>query len=178
MLYIYRSQLLLMDNNDRGEATYACPIENDVFPKHVNYYLAIMAVSCYKCEYLLILLYEQFILSGGPLEWILFGLDAVDPKIKRIALINEKLAYRPWTICQDDLSSIIKEGEHCWKLNEVIKACFIMSTYHGLCGLCLGMGLQPDTDSLVMLTKVFGQKVEMLVSSKILKRANVTVPDR
>ena len=47
MRYVYRSQLLLMDNNDRGENEFMDQIENEVFPKHINYYLAIMAVSCY-----------------------------------------------------------------------------------------------------------------------------------
>jgi hypothetical protein len=32
--------------------------ENAIFPKYVNYYLAIMAVSCYKQEYLLYILQE------------------------------------------------------------------------------------------------------------------------
>ena len=45
-----------MDNNDFGEDGFMDQFENDIFPKHINYYLAIMAVSCYKCEYLLILL--------------------------------------------------------------------------------------------------------------------------
>ena len=80
-------------------------------------------------------------LAGGPLEWLLVGLDAVDPKVRRIAVLNEKLAFRPWSIGVDDIKSLLKDGEHCWNLNEVLKAAFILSTYHGLCGLCLGMGL-------------------------------------
>jgi len=67
--------------------------ENDLFHKHINYYLAIMAVSCYKCEYLLYVLQEQFLLEGGPLEWLVFGLDKVDPKLRRIAELNEVLAF-------------------------------------------------------------------------------------
>jgi len=42
-----------MDNNDLGEEQYMNQAENDIFPKHINYYLAIMAVSCYQNEYLL-----------------------------------------------------------------------------------------------------------------------------
>lgn len=167
-----------MDNNDRGEGEYMCQIENQIFPKHINYYLAIMAVSCYQCEYLMILLQEQFLLSGGQLEWLLIGLDAVDPKIKRIAVLNEKLAYRPWSIVAEDISSLIKEGDHCWNLNEVLKAAYILSTYHGLCGLCLGMGLQTDNDIVAMLASLVGPKIELLVSSQALKRANVTVQSK
>ena len=101
--FVYRSQLMLMDNNDLGEAEFMDQTENDIYPKHVNYYLAIMAVSCYRCEYLLILLMEQFILAGGPLEWLLLGLEAVDPKIARLARLNEKMAFRPWAITMDDI---------------------------------------------------------------------------
>lgn len=50
---MYRSQLLLMDNNEFGEVEFMNQFEIDIFPKYVNYYLAIMAVSCYQCEYLL-----------------------------------------------------------------------------------------------------------------------------
>ena len=58
MQQTYRSQLLLMDNNDFGEAEFMNQFENEIFPKYVNYYLAIMAVSCYRCEYLLLILQE------------------------------------------------------------------------------------------------------------------------
>jgi hypothetical protein len=42
-------------------------------------YLGIMAVSCYKCDYLLNILEEQFVLVGGNLEWLADGLKKVDP---------------------------------------------------------------------------------------------------
>jgi len=45
-----------MDNNEGGEDAYTSQSENDIFPKYVNYYLAIMAVSCYQSEYLLYIL--------------------------------------------------------------------------------------------------------------------------
>lgn len=78
-----------MDNNDGGEEELQNQSENDIFPKHLNYYLAIMAVSCYRCEYLLCILQEQFLLAGGPLEWLIFGLRKVDHKLRRIAALNE-----------------------------------------------------------------------------------------
>ena len=126
----------------------------------------------------MITLQEQFLLSGGPVEWLLIGLDAVDPKIRRIAILNEKLAYRPWSIVAEDLRSLIKDGENCWNLNEVLKASFILSTYHGLCGLCLGMGLQTDNDIVSMLASLVGPKIELIVSSQALKRANVTAQSK
>ena len=100
-----------MDNNEFGEVEFMNEFEIDIFPKYFNYYLAIMAVSCYQCEYLLHILQEQFLLAGGPLNWLIFGLEKVDPKLKRIAFLNEKLAYKPWSITKEDFALLIKEGE-------------------------------------------------------------------
>lgn len=47
-----------MDNNEFGEEMFMNQFEIDIFPKYVNYYLGIMAVSCYQCEYLLHILQE------------------------------------------------------------------------------------------------------------------------
>lgn len=42
-----------MDNNQGGVEEYSNEAECNIFPVYVNYYIAIMAVSCYKCEYLM-----------------------------------------------------------------------------------------------------------------------------
>ena len=47
-----------MDNNDGGKDEFNNRSEKDIFPKYINYYLAIMAVSLYNCEYLLQILQE------------------------------------------------------------------------------------------------------------------------
>ena len=52
-----------------------------------------MAVSCYNCEYLLKILEEQFVLSGGNFDWITHGLKAVDYRVAKFADLNEILAY-------------------------------------------------------------------------------------
>lgn len=54
----YESQCLLMDNNQGGNEDLYSNSECNIFPAYVNYYIAIMAVSCYKCEYLLYILQE------------------------------------------------------------------------------------------------------------------------
>ena len=38
------------------------------------------------------------------------GLDKVDLKLKRIASLNEKLAYKPWSIKKEDFNYLIKDG--------------------------------------------------------------------
>jgi hypothetical protein len=87
-----------MENNEFGSEENTEKSESIIFPKHINYYLAIMAVSCHRSHYLMVQLREQFLLSGGDIEWIIFGLDRVDPKIRRIAKLNEMMAFRSWEI--------------------------------------------------------------------------------
>ena len=58
MNLFYESQALMMDNNEGGNDKLNSDNENSIFPHYVNYYIAIMAVSCYKCEYLLHILQE------------------------------------------------------------------------------------------------------------------------
>lgn len=133
-----QSQINLMDNNEYGSEESVEQSESIILPKHINYYLAIMAVSCYKCHYLMIILREQFLLSGGNIDWILFGLDKVDPKIKRIAKLNEIMAFKPWQVAQSEFEDLIHGGKSpCenWTIHEVLKATIIFSTYHGLCSL-------------------------------------------
>lgn len=112
MQYLYRSQLLIMDNNDGGEDKFMSQSENEIFPKYINYYLGIMAVSCYQSEYLLYILHEQFLLAGGPIEWLVFGLAKVDPKLKRIAELNQMMAYKPWGITKDTLAFLINDSSN------------------------------------------------------------------
>eukprot|EP00347_Sterkiella_histriomuscorum_P015870 403355371 len=70
----------------------------NILPVTHRYYLSIMAVSCYNCEYLLKIQEEQFILNGGDPEWLQKGLKAVDPKLAHIAALNEMIAHKPWAI--------------------------------------------------------------------------------
>jgi hypothetical protein len=69
-----------------------------VLPPNYRFYLAIMAVSCYNCEYLLRVLEEQFVFNGGDVAWLSKGLQVADPKLREIASLNELLAHKPWVI--------------------------------------------------------------------------------
>ena len=67
-----------------------------------------MAVSCYNCEYLLKILEEQFVLSGGNFDWITHGLKAVDYRVAKFADLNEILAYQPWKLNSKHLEDLVK----------------------------------------------------------------------
>jgi hypothetical protein len=99
------------------------------------------------------------LLSGGPIEWLVYGLEKVDPKLKRIAELNELMAYKPWGVTKDTLAFLIKGGSNQnenWTIHEVLKASIILTTFHGLCGLCHGMGLTPDLDIVQELLTLMG----------------------
>lgn len=75
----------------------------DVLSLEHKLYLAIMAVSCYQCDYLLNILEEQFVLEGGDLAWITEGLAKVDPRLARFSELNEIMAFRPWAVTTSHL---------------------------------------------------------------------------
>mmetsp|Transcript_39277 Transcript_39277/g.51398 ORF Transcript_39277/g.51398 Transcript_39277/m.51398 type:complete len:87 (+) Transcript_39277:303-563(+) len=77
--------------------------DTDVLRLDQKLYLAIMAVSCYKCDYLLNILEEQFVLEGGNLNWITEGLSRVDPRLARFSELNEIMAFRPWALSMNHL---------------------------------------------------------------------------
>jgi hypothetical protein len=56
------------------DLTYELLVEKEVLPVPFKYFLAIMAVSCYNCEYLRNLMEEQFILMGGDPAWVEVGI--------------------------------------------------------------------------------------------------------
>ena len=63
---------------------------------------------------------------------------------------------------QEDFQYLIKNAEDKhdnWGVHEVLKASIILSTYHGMCGLCFGMGLEPDADVVEDLLQVVGPQV-------------------
>ena len=84
---------------------------HDVLRLDQKLYLAIMAVSCYRCDYLLNILEEQFVLEGGDLTWITEGLKKVDPRLARFSELNEIMAFRPWTVSANHIQRVIQADE-------------------------------------------------------------------
>lgn len=123
-------------------------------------------------------MHEQFLLSGGPIEWLTFGLESVDPKLKRIAELNEMIAFKPWAVTKDTLAFLIKGGQNQnenWTIHEVLKASMILTGYHGLCGLTHGMGLTPDIDIIQELYTLMGpQALELAVSKETLNKRGMS----
>ena len=101
----------------------------------IKLYLAIMAVSCYNCEYLLTILEEQFVLNGGNLQWITHGLKKVDPRVARFAEVNEILAMKPWALQSKHIQQLLQKDDQgpAWNFQQVLMGCVVLSHYHAMC---------------------------------------------
>ena len=126
----------------------------DLLPVRWKYYISIMAVSCYECEYLLKILEEQFLLYGGDVSWLTEGLKAIDPKLARLGDLNELLAFRPWSLNTsgiiDSLTSSDSESSVRWSIPEILHAGAIFAHYHSLCGLIFGQGIKESDADIAM----------------------------
>jgi hypothetical protein len=82
------------------------------------------------------------------------------------------IAYKPWGVTKYTLAFLMQGSSNQnenWTIQEVLKACIILTTYHGLCGLCFGMGLTPDIDIVQDLLTLMGpQALELKVSKEAL----------
>eukprot|EP00347_Sterkiella_histriomuscorum_P009846 403339651 len=132
--------------------------KQDVLPITWKYYLSIMAVSCYDCEYLLKIQEEQFLLWGGDINWLTQGLKAVEKKLERISELNEMLAFRPWTISMRHIERLARSSDNNiklnWSIHEILQAGAILSYYHSLCCFAFGNGIKEDLDSAMSFDKV------------------------
>ncbi len=76
---------------------------NKYFSIAWKYYIAIMAVSTIRCDYLLQMLEIEFLEYGGDESWLTEGLAVVPDKIKKLAKINNILAHQPWKLKTQDI---------------------------------------------------------------------------
>lgn len=123
---------------------------HDLLPVTWKLYIAIMAVSCYENSYLLVFLEEQFIQSGGNPEW-LRG-EGVERKVRRLADLNEVLAFRPWTLSLTHIEALLASEapdiHSAWSIPELLHAGAILAHFHCLCGLLFSQGIK-GSDALL-----------------------------
>jgi len=124
-------------------------------------FLAIMAVSCHKSEYLLNILEEQFVQQGGNLEWLADGLQKVG-NLTKFAEVNEVLAFRPWLMSPKHIEKLMEKDESgfSWNMEQVQLAIYILSTFHSLCCFVQGQGLTEDTASVLEQINMKQKKTE------------------
>ncbi|KAM3866815.1 sestrin-3 [Diretmus argenteus] len=118
-------------------------------PLPYRHYIAIMAAAQHRCSYLVSLHSAQFLRVGGDPLW-LQGLEAAPPRLRLLDHINKVLAHQPWHTACSHIQTLLKTGEQCWSLAELVQAVVLLAHCHSLCSFVFGSGT--DTD-VVLLPK-------------------------
>uniref|UniRef100_A0A665XDQ8 Si:zfos-80g12.1 n=1 Tax=Echeneis naucrates TaxID=173247 RepID=A0A665XDQ8_ECHNA len=111
-------------------------------PLPYRHYIAIMAAARHHCNYLVYLHSAQFLRVGGDPLW-LQGLEAAPSRLRLLDHINKVLAHQPWLTACSHIQTLLKSGEQCWSLAELVQAVVILAHCHALCSFVFGC----DTDS-------------------------------
>jgi hypothetical protein len=147
--------------------------EDNYIPITWKYYIAIMAVSTIRCEYLYRELEIQFLLKGGDEQWIVSGLVVVPEKLKMLQKINNILAHQPWKLKIQDINELCNKYEtNGWSLNELTRAVLIMTNYHKLASVVESMRLDIIEYIDENEMKIRNDQQKKSEDSKILKYIN------
>uniref|UniRef100_A0A672NN32 Sestrin-3-like n=1 Tax=Sinocyclocheilus grahami TaxID=75366 RepID=A0A672NN32_SINGR len=115
-------------------------------PLHYRHYIAIMAAARHHCRYLVSLHSAQFLRVGGDPLW-LQGLEAAPSRLRHLDHINKVLAHQPWLTARSHIQALLKTGEQCWSLAELVQAVVLLAHCHSLCSFVFGSGSDSDTTS-------------------------------
>ncbi|XP_036425046.1 sestrin-3 [Colossoma macropomum] len=113
-------------------------------PHPYRHYIAIMAAARHHCSYLVSLHSAQFLRWGGDPLW-LQGLEAAPPRLQQLDHINKVLAHQPWLLAHSHIQALLKRGEQCWSLAELVQAVVLLAHYHSLCSFIFGSASETDT---------------------------------
>lgn len=111
-------------------------------PLPYRHYIAIMAAARHHCNYLVYLHSAQFLRVGGDPLW-LQDLKAAPTRLRLLDQINKVLAHQPWLASCSHIQTLLKSGEQCWSLAELVQAVVILAHCHSLCSFVFGS----DADS-------------------------------
>ncbi|KAI1902739.1 hypothetical protein AGOR_G00019110 [Albula goreensis] len=112
-------------------------------PLHYRHYIAIMAAARHHCRYLVSLHSAQFLRVGGDPLW-LQGLESAPPQLRHLDHINKVLAHQPWLSAHSHIQELLKTGEQCWSLAELVQAVVLLAHCHALCSFVFGSGTEGD----------------------------------
>lgn len=109
-----------------------------------KYYIAIMAVSTIQSEYMLYYLENEFLLSGGEVDWLVYGLSKAPEKLQQLGRVNNIIAHQPWKFNLKELCDCLNS----WNQNELLEALLILVHFHRQATLIesLKVKLKEDTD--------------------------------
>jgi hypothetical protein len=81
-------------------------VKDAFIPKTWRYYIALMAASTMRSEYLFKTIEDAFLEVGGDEAWLIYGLDVIPEKLSKLSKINNLLAHQPWKIITEDIKVI------------------------------------------------------------------------
>lgn len=146
---------------------------NGYIPVTWKYYLGVMAASTMKSEFLFKHLQAEFLINGGNEDWMIYGLEAVPEKLRRLEKINNILAHQPWKLTENDILEIyFKTNGNLWNANELVEAVLILVNFHRLSIIIdsLKLSLTGHDSSVEELNLIsFSEEIP---DSKILKFIN------
>ncbi|KAI5630088.1 sestrin-3-like [Silurus asotus] len=106
-------------------------------PHPYRHYIAIMAASRHHCNYLVSLHSSAFLREGGDQAW-LDGLEFAPPRLQQLDHLNKVLAHQPWVTARTHIEALLKSGEQCWSLAELVQAVVLLAHCHALCSFVFG----------------------------------------
>ncbi|XP_053735026.1 sestrin-3 isoform X2 [Synchiropus splendidus] len=118
-------------------------------PLPYRHYIGIMAAARHHCNYLVCLHTAQFLRVGGDPLW-LQSLEAAPPRLRLLDQINKVLAHQPWLTSSSHIQSLLKSGEQCWSLAELVQAVVILAHCHSLCSFVFGSDTNSDFAPVVV----------------------------
>lgn len=80
--------------------------EDAYLPKIWKIYIALIAASTLRSEYLYRLLEEQFLEAGGDESWLIYGYNVVPEKLKRFSNFCTMIINHPWRITKETIQVI------------------------------------------------------------------------
>uniref|UniRef100_A0A3P8X990 Uncharacterized protein n=1 Tax=Esox lucius TaxID=8010 RepID=A0A3P8X990_ESOLU len=112
-------------------------------PLPYRHYIAIMAAARHHCGYLVSLHSAQFLKSGGDPQW-LKGLEDAPLRLRHLDQLNKVLAHQPWLTAHSHIQALLKMGEQCWSLAELVQAVVLLAHCHSLASFVFGSGADSD----------------------------------
>ena len=122
--------------------------ENSQLPLQWRNYLAILAASRFKCDYLVKQQEAEFLLNGGDASW-LSSPSNCPRKIQAILEVNAILAHQPWRLQPSHIADLVKtsvDAASRWSISELVHAFVIFATFRAMSGIAIGMGLNHEVD--------------------------------
>lgn len=117
------------------------------------YYMGIMAASTIRSQFLLRHLESEFLLSGGEEDWLIYGLDSIPEKLKKLQIINNILAHQPWKLKVQDLNDLCSgNSATSWNIENLVQCVIILTNFHRLASVlvCLKIGIKDINSNFVV----------------------------